>query len=237
MSRSRQKGSRYLRNSSMTALWNRLQRQEQAWERRMRQASELDGEAVRIGLELAIPRPPYTLLRTGCLTRFADDAIRRRNRSTSLVEAAIARLRQGGATRFRGPDVVAASQHADPEGRGVSLSVLYQNSECARLVAKANGKLEHQPTHVPASARRLGRRALVRRIADLETALGELTTAIAAANEQILARRTLSLRQDVAAALHEIEQHQVVPIGRPSSRWAAAVPQRMRTASSERSPF
>lgn len=237
MIRRRSQGSRYLRNSSMTALWSRLQRQERTFERRMRQALELKSEAARIGLELAIPTSAYTPLRTGGLARFADDEIRRRTRSTSLVEAAIAHVRQRGATRFGGADIVAASRHADPEGKGVSLSVLYQNPECARLVAKANGKLKHVPSHIPASARRLGRRTLIRRIAGLEAALGELTTALTAANEQILAKRTLSLRHDVAAALDEIEQHQVVPIGRPSSRWAAAVPQRMHTASSDRSPF
>lgn len=237
MSRSRQKGSRYLRNSSMTALWKRLQRQERAWGRRMGQASELESEAARIGFKLVVPRSEYTALPTGSLARFADSEIRRRIRSKTLVEAAIALLRDCGATRFSRPDIVTASRRADPGGKGVSLSALYQNPECARLVARANGKLEHEPSHIPASARRLGRRAIVQRIADLEAALGELTTALARANEHILARRTFSLRQDVAAALNEMAQHQVVAVGRPSSKWAAAVPQRMRTASSDRSPF
>lgn len=237
MSRSRQNGSRYLRSSSMFALWRRLQRRERTWERRLRQVPHLEQEAARIGLPLSLPMPPYTPLRTGGLDRFEDDATRRRTRSTTLVTAAIAILRRNGTTRFSRPEVIRASREADPAGQGVSLSVLYQNPQCAELIAKANGKLEHEPSHIPAAARRLGRRALIQRIANLEAALDELTTTVTAANEQILARSTLGLRQDVAAVLDEIAQKQVVPIGRPSSRWAAAVPQRARTALSDRSPF
>jgi hypothetical protein len=227
--------SRHLRNSSMMSLWRRLERQEQTYARRMRQAAEADREAARVGLP-AIAKPSYAPLRTG-VARFLGYEATRRKRSQTLVAAAITRLREQGYTKFPRPDIVTASREADPEGKGISLSVLYQSAECSLLIAKANGKLEHVPTQIPAGVRRLGRKAIVRRIARLEAAIRQLTTDLTDVNEQIISRHAMRLSHEVSLSLHQNAHHQAPSVGSSGSRSASAVPQRMRTAANDSSPF
>ena len=198
------RASSHIRLSAATDLYVRYAAAEAVVLRRLRQISATSSALLAAGIQppcrpevepTAVPQIPGQL---------AEEAARKRARSTEIVAKAVERLK-AGKCKSRSPskaEVVEMSRdkRVDPEGRGVSKNVFRTNPDCLQIFLDACLPFDAAKCRqitTPSWVVRMEREDLIDLVLATESKRDQLTRDLMTANELLIAPQVASIRKDV----------------------------------------